>query len=87
VEARARENNAEANGGKAKTGPKTGPSRATHPDQEAATREIADALGEALGAEVRVKPVGASGYRAEMTFSTPEEALELARRVQPRAVA
>jgi ParB family chromosome partitioning protein len=87
VEARARENNAAANGGKAETPRKTGPTPAPHPDQEAATREIADALGSALGAAVRVKPVAAGGYRAEMTFSTPEEALELARRVQPRTVA
>jgi ParB family chromosome partitioning protein len=87
VEARAREHNTAGNGGKAKTESKAGPSRSTHPDQEAATREIADALGAALGAEVRVKPVGAGGYRAEMTFATPEEALELARRVQPRTVA
>jgi ParB family chromosome partitioning protein len=87
VEARARENNAPADGAKAKTGSKAGASRSTHPDQEAATREIADALGEALGAEVRVKPVAAGGYKAEMTFATPEEALELARRVQPRTVA
>jgi ParB family transcriptional regulator, chromosome partitioning protein len=87
VEARARENNATSNGGKAKTGSKVGPSREAHPDQEEATRAIADALGAALGAEIRVKPVGAGGYRAEMTFATPEEALELARRVQPRTVA
>jgi ParB family chromosome partitioning protein len=86
VEARARENNVASNGEQAKKGSKTGSTRAAHPDQEAAMREIADALGAALGAEVRVKPVGA-GYRAEMTFSTPEEALELARRVQPRTVA
>jgi ParB family transcriptional regulator, chromosome partitioning protein len=87
VEARAREHNNAGSGEKAKTGSKAGPSRATHPDQEAATREIADALGAALGAEVRVKAVGGGGYRAEMTFATPEEALELARRVQPRTVA
>ena len=87
VEARARENNLAANGGKAKAGSKAGPSRAGHPDQEAATREIADALSAALGAEVRVKSAAGGGYRAEMTFSTPDEALELARRIQPGAVA
>jgi ParB family chromosome partitioning protein len=88
VEARARENNAAGNGGKAKTGgSKAGSTHATHPDQEAATREIADVLGAALGAEVRVKPERDGGYRAEMSFSTVEEAVELARRVQSRAAA
>ncbi len=59
--------------------------RAVHPDQEHAAREIADALGTALGAEVRVK-VGAGGrYRAELSFEHPDEALELARRLGPRA--
>jgi ParB family chromosome partitioning protein len=60
--------------------------RATHPDQEQAAAEIANALSGALGAEVRVRPA-AGGYRAELSFSSPEEAVELARRVRPRAVA
>jgi ParB family chromosome partitioning protein len=81
VEARARESNAAGGGAKAKSGSKGGPTQAAHPDQEEAMREIADALGTALGAEVRVKPVAAGGYRAEMTFSTSEEALDLAHRV------
>jgi hypothetical protein len=46
--------------------------------------DIADALTSALGAEVRVKPARGGGYRAELSFSSPEEALELARRVRPR---
>lgn len=54
--------------------------RALHPDQEAAMGEIAEALGGALGAEVRVR-VSGSGYRAELTFATPEEALALAERL------
>jgi ParB family transcriptional regulator, chromosome partitioning protein len=51
-----------------------------HPDQQEAARTIADALGQALGAEVRVSASG-SGYRAELTFATPQDALELAERL------
>jgi ParB family chromosome partitioning protein len=61
-------------------------SRRIHPDQEQAADEIAQALGGALGAEVRVRPAS-GGYRAELVFASPEEALELARRIRPRAVA
>ena len=56
-----------------------------HPDQEHAAGEIADALGDALGAEVRVSVTPASGYRAELSFATPDEALELAQRLRSRA--
>ena len=87
VEARARENNLAANGEQAKPTRKAAHPRGAHPDQEEAMREIAEALAGALGVEVRVKPVSAGGYRAEMVFSTSDEALELVRRVQPRAVA
>jgi ParB family chromosome partitioning protein len=86
VEARAREEN--ANGAQA-----TSPERRKrltgelHPDQLAATREIAEALAGALGAEVTVRPARGGGYRAELTFATPQEAIELARRLRPRAVA
>lgn len=85
AEARARESNAVAGEGRA-----AGRRRRTgelHPDQEQAVREIADALGGALGAEVQVKATRDGGYRAEMSFATPEEAIELARRLRPRAVA
>jgi ParB family chromosome partitioning protein len=58
----------------------------THPDQQAAAAEIADALGAALGIEVSVRP-RAGGYRAELSFDDPAEALALARRLRPRAVA
>ncbi len=56
--------------------------RRTHPDQEAAATEIADALAGALGVEVRVRarPSGA-GYRAELAFGDVDEALALARRL------
>jgi ParB family chromosome partitioning protein len=87
TEARARVHNAS-------TGEPAGPparrSRLTgsaHPDQEQAAREIAETLGGALGAEVSVKPTRDGGYRAELSFTTREEAIELARRLRPRAVA
>ena len=59
---------------------------ALHPDQEAAVAQIADALGAALGAEVRVRPRG-KGFKAEVAFEDLDEALALARRLRPRAVA
>ena len=55
--------------------------RTAHPDQEQAASDIADALGAALGADVRVRAIREGGYRAEIRFSSPEEALELAKRV------
>jgi ParB family transcriptional regulator, chromosome partitioning protein len=60
--------------------------RPMHPDQQAAVEQIADALGEALGAELDVAPAG-RGYRAQLTFSSVEEALEMARRLRIRAAA
>jgi ParB family chromosome partitioning protein len=91
VEARARASNAvggAANGG-GEGAPKgeQGPGRGAHPDQAAAAQEIAEALSAALGADVQVKPTRSGGYRAELEFAGPEEALELARRLRPRAVA
>jgi ParB family chromosome partitioning protein len=59
---------------------------AVHPDQAEALSEIADALGAALGAEVRVRPAG-TGYRAELRFESADEAITFARRLRPRAVA
>jgi ParB family transcriptional regulator, chromosome partitioning protein len=58
-----------------------------HPDQEQAAKDIAEALGGALGADVQVKPTRDGRYSAQLSFSTPEEALELARRIRPRVVA
>ncbi len=86
VEARAREDNASDGKGPGRAGKRGSPAGNAHPDQEQAAREIADALGTALGAEVQVKPTRNGGYRAEMGFATPEEALELARRLRPRVV-
>ncbi len=53
---------------------------AVHPDQQAAMGEIADALGTALGTEVRVRTRG-TGYKVELSFDSPDAALALARRV------
>jgi ParB family chromosome partitioning protein len=52
-----------------------------HPDQAAAAAEIADALGGALGTEVRVRPRG-TGYKVELAVDSLDEALALARRVR-----
>lgn len=61
---------------------KAAPSRAAadHPDRRAVSDQISDALGAALGADVRVRG-GAHGYTAQLTFSSLEEALELAARL------
>jgi ParB family chromosome partitioning protein len=90
VEARARTSNDSAAGSSARKGGASGgqrDERPAHPDQEAAAQEIAEALGEALGAEVQVQPTRSGGYRMEVEFAGPEEALELARRLRPRAAA
>jgi ParB family chromosome partitioning protein len=88
VEARARESNVQASAVHER-GREQGESSSgqPHPDQEAAAAEIAEALGGVLGAEVRVKALRGGGYRAELSFATPDEAIELARRLRPRAVA
>jgi ParB family transcriptional regulator, chromosome partitioning protein len=79
LEQRAREANAPARA--AKRG-----RAAVHPDQEAAAARIAEALGAALGSDVRVRPRG-TGYKVELAFDDVDEALALARRLRPRAVA
>jgi ParB family transcriptional regulator, chromosome partitioning protein len=79
VEQRAREANAPARA--AKRG-----RAAVHPDQEAAAARISEALGAALGVEVRARPRG-TGYKVELAFEDVDEALALAGRLRPRAVA
>jgi ParB family chromosome partitioning protein len=79
VEQRAREANAPAR--TAKRG-----RAAVHPDQEAAAARIGEALGAALGTEVRVRPRG-TGYKVELAFEDVDEALALAHRLRPRAAA
>jgi len=82
LEARARAANERPGG----ASPAPAASRKLHPDQLAAAEQIADALGGALGVEVKVKTRG-TGYRVELAFDDPDEALALARRLRPRAVA
>jgi ParB family chromosome partitioning protein len=84
TEQRARDENAARPGD---GGPRSRSGNRVHPDQERAAGEIADALAGALGAEVRVRATRDGGYRAELSFATPEEAIELARRLRPRALA
>ena len=50
-----------------------------HPDQEDAVRRLSDALGQALAADVEVKPAR-GGYTATLSFATLDEALEFAAR-------
>ncbi len=53
---------------------------ALHPDQHAAMAEIADALGAALGTDVRVRPRG-TGYKVELLVASTDAALALAGRI------
>jgi ParB family chromosome partitioning protein len=87
LEARARGSSGDRGPERGTAGRRGRAARDAHPDQEEAAREIAEVLGGALGAEVRVRATHGDGYRAELSFSTPEEAIELARRLRPRAVA
>ncbi len=76
LEERARESNGGVGGGRA------GARRAAavHPDQAQAAADIAATLGRALGADVKVRATR-RGYRAQLDFADPDEALELARRL------
>jgi ParB family transcriptional regulator, chromosome partitioning protein len=87
AEARARQSNAGAGAAGAARKRRGRGAEQEHPDQRRASEEIAEALGSALGAEVRVKAAPDGGYRAELSFATAEEAIELARRLRPQAVA
>ena len=51
------------------------------PTRRPPPRRIAEALGAALGAEVRVRPRG-TGYKVELGFEDVDEALALARRLR-----
>jgi ParB family transcriptional regulator, chromosome partitioning protein len=87
VEARARESNGASRGEKGGNESKVRAAGTPHPDQVQAAQEIAQALAGALGADVQVKPTRTGSYRAELEFATPEEAIELAARIQrPRAI-
>jgi len=82
LEARARQ----AGGTRSARKLRTPRSADAHPDQEAAIEQIAEALGEALGASVEVHIAG-RGYRAQVSFDSLEDALELARRLRVGAAA
>jgi ParB family chromosome partitioning protein len=84
TEAQARESNSPAGSRSASNGPELSRGRA---DQEQATRQIAEALSGALGADVRVRALRAGSYRAELSFANAAEALELARRLRPGVAA
>jgi ParB family chromosome partitioning protein len=56
--------------------------RGLHPDQEAAIVEINDTLEAAFGRDVEVTAT-AAGYRAHLSFDSVDEALELARSLNP----
>ena len=58
-----------------------------HPDQAAALDQIADAIGEALGADPDVAATSGGGYRVQLKFSSLDEALDFARRLRIRAAA
>jgi ParB family transcriptional regulator, chromosome partitioning protein len=87
TEARARESNCEGEPTRGRAGRRARAARGIHPDQEEAAREIAEALGGVLGVEVQVQATHAGGYHAQLSFATVAEAIELARRLRPRAVA
>ena len=84
VEARAREAN-KVGGTKSKKR-RTGARPGLHPDQEDVATTIATTLEEALGAEVRVR-AEKGGYKVELSFASPEEALALAARLRPAGIA
>ena len=70
-----------ANGPSRRSSPAAAARHATaHPDQVEACATIADALSSALAVDVRVSVARGGSYRAELTFASPKEALELAER-------
>ncbi len=78
LEARAR--TAEGIADKPANQPKATASTADQADRQAAIEQISDALGAALGADVRVR-TGPHGFTAQLSFASLEEALELAERL------
>lgn len=85
LEARAREAERSADtGGAAGPGADAAPGGARdglHPDQIDAVERITDALGAALGADVKVRP-GAHGYTVQLAFASVDDALALAARLE-----
>lgn len=60
--------------------PQRSPRPAPHPDQVEAAGRLGDALGRALGADVRVAPRG-EGYRVTLAVESYDEAMALAERL------
>jgi ParB family chromosome partitioning protein len=58
---------------------------ALHPDQEAASERISDALGAALGREIEVTATARGRYRARLSFDSLDDALELARSLRVKS--
>ncbi len=62
--------------------------RGLHPDQQDAIERIEDTLSAVLGRELAVAPgPRGQGYRVELTVDSPDDAVELARRLTMRSVA
>jgi ParB family chromosome partitioning protein len=79
TEARARESEERAaDPGAARS--RGGGAAAAHPDQVEAAERLSDALGHALGADVRVSPKG-DGYKVTLAFASLDEAMALAERL------
>jgi ParB family transcriptional regulator, chromosome partitioning protein len=78
TEARARD--AGRPGRRTGAAPGRGPAAEPHPDQLEAARRLGDALGRALGSDVRVAPRG-DGYRVVLDVSDPAAAAALAERL------
>ena len=81
LESRARALDGSGNHAQGKVGTAKASSASGHPDREAAIEQISDALGQALGADVKVT-AGARGYTAQLGFATLDEALEFATRLR-----
>jgi ParB family chromosome partitioning protein len=87
TEAEARRSNGGDGTADARVARRRRPPAPIHPDAQHAAQEIAEALGGALGTEVRVRPTRDGHYRVELSFATPQEAIELARSVRAGAPA
>jgi ParB family chromosome partitioning protein len=83
LEAKAREAGSPEESGATVARAGRGRTTGLHPDQAAALEEIADALGAALGTEVRVRTRG-TGYKVELAFETADDAIDLAHRLAVR---
>jgi ParB family chromosome partitioning protein len=81
LESRARQADASVKGATATTSGAPTADATDHPDRQEAIEEIAEALGAALGADVRVRS-GARGYTAQIAFASVEEALQLVERLR-----